>query len=104
MRVIGTDWIICLPPAGCGWYWQRRTVKDHWWSRKRTEYRGAFWEDGQHRPALCSRPDDPAERLRWMAAETWEDWYGDCSNHVTAVSQLRACHLSAERHRAISRP
>lgn len=73
-----------------------RTVKDHWWSRPRNEYRGAFWEHEDHDPRLSSRPDDPANKQRWFSQEAWDDWYADCGRHVQEVQQLTAFYGSAQ--------
>ena len=97
MKVIGTAnrWIQCRKPRGCGWYWQLRTVKDHWWSRPRDEFKGAFWEDEDGRPELSMRPGE--HDRSWMRREDFEDWYADCVRHLEEVQQLSAVHNSRMR-------
>ena len=92
MKVIaGTanSWVQCIRPNGCGWYWQRRTVKAHWWSRVGYQYRGAFWEDSEGRANLSSRPDDGGKTC-WFSQAEFEDWYGDCLKNLQQVQALEA--------------
>ena len=94
VRVVGhaNHWVICQPPDGCGWYWQRRTVKAHWWSRPRQQYKGAFWEDREGRAELSNRPGE-SDRA-WVDQDTWADWYSDCVSHLREVQALTALLLS----------
>lgn len=91
MKVIGTAnrWVQCRRPNGCGWYWQKRTIRNHWWSRPRNEYRGAYWEHAGGDPRYSSRPDDSSSK-RWMSQEEFDSWYGDCIGHLKEVSAVDA--------------
>jgi hypothetical protein len=98
MKVIGTAnrWIQCRKPLGCGWYWQLRTVKDHWYSRPRDEVKGAFWEDEEGRPELSRSPD--TVNLGWQPRSILEEYYSDCLSHLREVQHLDAVHNSADTH------
>ena len=93
MRVIGSTWEQCIKPRGCGWYWQVRTVQDHWWSRPRKEYRGAFWENEDGRPELSMRPEE--HQRRWIRSEQFQDEYSDCLRYLTEVDRESAIKNSA---------
>jgi hypothetical protein len=88
--MIGTAnrWIQCRKPRGCGWYWQLRTVRDHWWSRPRDEVKGAFWEDEDGRAELSMRPE--TANRPWRPRSTLEDEYSDCLSHLEEVQHLDA--------------
>ena len=95
MKIVADhQWVICKPPNGCGWYWQRRTVRDHWWTRPRMEYLGAFWESSSD-PKLAMKPGQ--RRERWLTASEFEEHYGDCTRHLVAMPLADAQRLSAVR-------
>lgn len=93
-RLTRDRWIICMPPAGCGWYWQLRTVKPHLWSRRRTQARGPFWEN--ETPRMSRRPESSG--LPWRDYMTIADQYGDCTRHLTPVQLSEAVRLSRARN------
>ena len=70
-----TEYVVCQKPKGCGWWWQTRTVKPHWWSQPRREYMGAYW------------PGSGSAQRRWISAEQFDDEYSDCTRHLVATTE-----------------
>jgi hypothetical protein len=93
VKFLGSGWVICEPPKGCGWYWEFRDLKDHWWSRTRREYQGAYWEDSDD--ALSRRPGS-FERA-WLDALTFADMYADDVRHLAETDLATAQRLSAAK-------
>jgi hypothetical protein len=95
MKFLGYGGVVCKPPEGCGWYWEFRDVKDHWWSKTRREYRGAYWEDSDDR--LSKRPNPKGSEDRWLDAFTFADMYADDVPHLMETDLVTARRLSAAK-------
>jgi hypothetical protein len=64
---------VACEPDGCGWWWYRRAVRPHWWSRTRFEYDGAHF-DGDGRGGGL--------RGQWLTAAQMADAYADCWTRI----------------------
>lgn len=62
--------VVCARPNGCGWSWELRAVRRHWWSRPELTWHGPVFEDGS------------CVAARLQSNEEFLGNYGDCLRHL----------------------